>query len=253
MKTNDKINDRPGWISLHRKSLESTVFQNEKVWYVWTWCLLKANYEDNLFPFNGKDILIKRGQFITGRSKALKEMPDLTAQTYRTAIEYLKSTNRISTEVTNRFTIITVCKYDDYQKDNRQPNQQNIDQINQPVTNRQPTDNQQITTNNNLNKNNKFNKEEINKFFNKNFSSEVNNLFDDFMKQEIEVKHDFNYSRLTKLIKKLKDIAPSEAEKIAVLKKAIDNVSYDFEPLTDKEKTDRDFINYIGKVQQSSG
>lgn len=254
MKTDDKINDRPGWISLHRKSLESTVFQNVKVWYVWTWCLLKANYEDNLFLFNGKDILIKRGQFITGRTKALEEMPDLTAQTYRTSIEYLKSTNRITTKVTNRFTIITVCKYDDYQKENSQINQQNFNQSNQPLTNKQPTDNQQITTNNNLNKVNKFNKKKLPNFFNKNFSSEVNELIEDFIQQEKrDLNHDFNYSRLKKLIEKLKIIAPTDLEKIEVIKKAIATGWHTFEKLTDKEKAELDFINTIDIEHLSSG
>ncbi|HVN57780.1 MAG TPA: hypothetical protein VMT63_05740 [Bacteroidales bacterium] len=132
--------------------MDSTVWENETIWRVWSWCLLKANFIDNEFPFNGKDILVKRGQFITGRNKALEELPHLTAQKYRTAIKYLKSTNRITTEVTNQFTIITICKYDDYQKDGRQSNQLIYNESNQPITNGQPTANQRITTNKNIKK-----------------------------------------------------------------------------------------------------
>jgi hypothetical protein len=217
MRTEDKTNERPGWISLHRKSLESTVFQNMKVWYVWTWCLLKANFEDKDFFFNGKDITVKRGQFITGRSKALEELKDLTAQNFRTAIEYLKSTNRITTKVTNKFTIITVCKYDEYQTLNKEANQQ----FEQPLTNNQPTSNQQVTTSNNINKFNNYNKEEYTKFSKENLSPKVYSHFDKWIKQEKnDLKRPFNSSRYKKELDYLKSI-PGENEQVAVIEKAI--------------------------------
>jgi hypothetical protein len=131
-----------GWIKLHRKALDSPVFQNMTVWQVWSWCLMKASHRDQSFMFNGRDITVKRGSFITGREKALSEMPEISAQRYRTAINYLKSTSRIATKATNRFTIITVCKYDEYQDENLQDNQPK----NALVTSKQPTNNQQITT-----------------------------------------------------------------------------------------------------------
>lgn len=146
----ENIDDKGGWVSLYRKTIDSSVFQNSTNWHVWSWCLLKANHKDRSFMFNGKDILVRRGQFITGREKALTEMPDLSAQRYRTALNYLKSTSRITTKSTNKFTIITVCKYDNYQNNNLQSDQQN----NQPVTNHQPTSNQPVTTNNNDNNDN---------------------------------------------------------------------------------------------------
>lgn len=137
-KSDDK---NEGWISLHRKVMESTVWQNETVWRVWCWCLLKANHEVNKIPFNGEDIIIKRGQFITGRAKALKEMRHLTARSYRTCINYLKTTSRITIKATNKFSIITICKYDDYQN-------QKI-KSDQPENKKRPTSDQQTTTNNN--------------------------------------------------------------------------------------------------------
>lgn len=142
-----EIDDNGGWISLYRKTIESSVFQNMTIWYVWSWCLLKANYKDRTFMFNGKDISVRRGQFITGRDKALTEMPDITARKYRTAINYLKSTGRITIEATNKHSIITVCKYDDYQTNTLRSDQQ----INHEATNKRPASDQQATTNNNDN------------------------------------------------------------------------------------------------------
>ena len=89
--------------------------KNPKTWYVWCWCLMKASHEPQKFPFNGKDVELRAGEFITGRKKALKEMKKITPMAYRIAIEYLKTTNRITTKATNKFTIISICNWGQYQ------------------------------------------------------------------------------------------------------------------------------------------
>ena len=74
-----------------------------------------------------------------------------------------------------------------------------------------------------------------NKFFNKNFSSEVNILFNLFINQEIrDLNSKFNYRRLRNEIEKLKAIPV--AEQPEVIKKAIAGGSHTFEHLTDREK-----------------
>jgi len=192
---------------------------------------------------------LDRGEGFFNFSEEIRDIGiDITADKIKKFLCFARRNSLLDTTRSTRGMIVKVLNYNKYQ------DLQNY----RSTTNgtREAREKHERSTpinNNGNNEENSNNVKPINKFFNKNFSSEVNSLFDDFIKQEIEVKHDFNYSRLTKLIKKLKDIAPSEAEKIAVLKQAIDNVSYDFKSLTDKEKTDLDFINYIGKVQQSSG
>jgi hypothetical protein len=132
------MNSLDGWIRLHRKSIDSSAFDNAIIWKVWCWCLLKASYKPKLFPFNGVDHKLEKGQFITGMYSACKSTK-LTPQKYRTAIKYLKSTSRITTKSNNKFTIITVLNWSDYQYDNRPANK--------PVTNEQQTSNKPITTN----------------------------------------------------------------------------------------------------------
>lgn len=133
---NDYI--KQGWVRFYRKSMTSSVWENPIIWYVWSWCLMKANHEEHYFPFNGKDQLIIKGQFITGRNMAIKELRKVSPQQWRTAINYLKSTSRITIESTNKYSMITILKWNEYQQDNRLTNQ--------PLTNQQPTNNQQITT-----------------------------------------------------------------------------------------------------------
>lgn len=137
-----------GWIKLYRKSIHSSVFKNSNVWMVWSWCLLKANHQEQSFPFNGGDIKISRGQFITGRKKALSELP-LTSQKYRTAINYLKLTNRITIKSNNLFSLISIVKWENYQIDNQPDNQPATISISQqPVSNQQDNqpDNFQLTS-----------------------------------------------------------------------------------------------------------
>lgn len=125
------------YVRLYRKSFNSSIWVNPNYWFVWCWILMRAGYQENKYPFKGQDIVLPAGSFITGRNKALKELPGVTAQTYRSAIHYLNSTNRITSKVTNRFTIIQVQNWKKYQSSNQPINQVN----NQPVTNQQPTSN----------------------------------------------------------------------------------------------------------------
>lgn len=62
----------------------------------------------------------------------------MSEQEMRTSLEHLKSTNEITIKSTNRFSVITVCKWEEYQIDNK----------NQPAKQpaHQQTSNQQATT-----------------------------------------------------------------------------------------------------------
>ena len=134
------INEK-GWVRLYRKSLESSVWYSPMVWMVWSWCLMKANHLPHKFPFNGQDIDIKEGQFITGIHKAIKEIPTNTPQKHRTALNYLKSTNRITIKTTNKFSIITIINWEKYQCNEKLTNK-----ITDNLTNEQQSTNKPITT-----------------------------------------------------------------------------------------------------------
>jgi predicted transcriptional regulator len=91
---------------------------------------------------------LKRGQHIFGRKK-LSEETGLSEQSIRTSLNRLKSTNDITIKSTNKFSIVTICKYDTYQDYNSYINQQNIasSTSNQPAINQQSTSNQPLTKN----------------------------------------------------------------------------------------------------------
>ena len=75
---------------------------------------------------------MERGQLITGRL-SLKEQTGISEQSIRTAFEKLKSTNEITIKSTNKYSIVTICNYNEYQDNKRE--------INQQLTNNQPTTN----------------------------------------------------------------------------------------------------------------
>lgn len=99
-----------GWICLHRKSIDSRVFSDDFHWRLFCWCLLKANWKPGFF----KGRTIPRGSFITGRESAAEQL-GVSSSRFRRGVEKLKEYGCISVEATNRFTLIHIEKYEEYQ------------------------------------------------------------------------------------------------------------------------------------------
>jgi len=172
-----------GHIKIDRKILNWEWYSDVNMFHLFLYFLLKANWKDGKFKGN----LIKRGQLVTGRLKISKDT-GLSEMQIRTCLNKLKSTNEITSKVTNRFTIVTICKYDFYQNQSDDSNQQSNQQLNQQITNKQPTDNQQVTTIEEFNK--EYNK---NKVFNtKPFPENFNGL------PEIKIGAAIEFVRITK-------------------------------------------------------
>ena len=122
-----------GWIKLHRKILDWEWYTDAPVRILFEHLLLTANYEDKRW----KGITIKRGQKVTSRQH-LAEETGLTEQQVRTALAKLKSTQNITSKTTNKYTLISIVKYNIYQLNENENNQQNNQQINQQITNKEP-------------------------------------------------------------------------------------------------------------------
>ena len=132
--------ENQGWIKTYRRSLFSSVWKNPTIWMVWSWLLLKAGHEDRKIPFNGVDLTLKKGDLITGTHQAIAEIPCLTEQKYRTAMKYLKSTGRITLKTNNKFSVVSIIKWKEYQGENTLTNK--------PLTPSQHPSNTLATTNN---------------------------------------------------------------------------------------------------------
>jgi DNA-binding transcriptional MerR regulator len=136
-----------GWIKIHRKFLDWQWFEKSEAVHLFIYLLLKANHKDS--QWQGVDI--KRGQFISSLGKISTDT-GISLQSIRTLLNKLEKTNEIELKSTNKFTIVTICKYECYQDE--------TEETNKPLTNKQQTTNKQLTTNKN-DKKEKNNKEVI--------------------------------------------------------------------------------------------
>jgi len=139
------MSDEKGWIKLHRRILESPVFHDEKLLKIWVACLLKANHKKKSIVFNNEVIEIQRGQFIFGRIEFAKELNMNSSSVYR-RLKLLEKLKKVNIKSNNKFSVLSIVKYNTYQDDTRQSEQQNE----QPVNNKRTASEQPVNTNNNV-------------------------------------------------------------------------------------------------------
>jgi biotin operon repressor len=131
-----------GFITLHRKIVDWEWYSDANVFRIFTHLILTANWE----PKKWKGVPVKRGQKITS-IQHMAEETGLTEQSVRTAIKKLKLTGELTTEATNKYTLVTLINYDFYQdKENQLTNK-----TTRNLTNEQQTTNKQLTTTKQLN------------------------------------------------------------------------------------------------------
>jgi uncharacterized phage protein (TIGR02220 family) len=127
-----------GYIRLWRKFLDGGYVKNHGLCAFMVWCLLKANHQDAYEMVIGlQRITLKPGQFVFGRKKAAEET-GLSEQEIRTIIAFLKKIEFLTIKTTNKFSVISIINWPQYQA---------VYEDNQPAN--QPTTNQQLTTNKN--------------------------------------------------------------------------------------------------------
>ena len=127
-----------GYIKLDRAIRKWRWYTKKNMLNVWIELLLSAAFED--YYCDGQ--LIKRGQVMIGREKMAKQL-GMGVQELRTCLNRLVSTGEITIQSTNRGSIITIVKWDEYQGSPSNTNQQSNQRTNQQVTSNQPATNQQ--------------------------------------------------------------------------------------------------------------
>ena len=133
-----------GYIKLYRKMIDWEWYTDSNTKSLFLHCLLMANHKTRSY----KGITIQRGSFVTSRDDLAKQI-GFSVQSTRTSLKRLKSTSDITIESTNRGTLISIPKYEQYQSSDGEDNQQINQPSNQQVTSNQPAINQQLTTNKN--------------------------------------------------------------------------------------------------------
>jgi len=93
---------------------------------------------------------IKRGSFITSGDK-LSDQLNLSRKQIITSLKKLKQTGEIITKGHNKYTLVTIIKYDDYQKINKEEGQQRDNTGTTKAQQRDTTNNNNNTTKGYLN------------------------------------------------------------------------------------------------------
>ena len=102
------------WIKLYRKILETPIWANEKALKVWIWCLIKATHKDRE-QLVGKQVThLEKGQFVTRRKKASEEL-NMNDRTIYDYLKLLEKLHMIRINSNNKFSVITVEKWEEYQ------------------------------------------------------------------------------------------------------------------------------------------
>ena len=120
------MDNKNGWIKLYRTLLDWKWFYDDVILRGWIYLLINANTTD--YEWNGLEV--KRGQIVVSISSLASSLK-VSVQQVRRILKSLKSTYDIASVSTNRFTLISICEYENYQSGgkkaqqiNRQANQQ---------------------------------------------------------------------------------------------------------------------------------
>lgn len=107
-----------GWVKLHRKLLEATIFQNPNLLKFWIWCLLKATHKEHKERVGLQEITLYSGQFVFGRNKAALEL-DMTPSTVYKYLKIMEKEQLITIESNNKFSVVSIVKWEFYQSEDK--------------------------------------------------------------------------------------------------------------------------------------
>lgn len=130
-----------GWIKLYRKSLDNPlVCKDAEHFAVWMYLLLKATHTEYRAVFNGKQIILKAGQLITGR-KSISEKFNMNESKVQRILKTFENEQQIEQQTSNKNRLITIVNWVKYQDCEQQVEQQ--------LNNKRTTTEQQLNTNKN--------------------------------------------------------------------------------------------------------
>ncbi|HHV7344926.1 TPA: DNA replication protein [Enterobacter ludwigii] len=148
-----RTNDGKGFALLHRKIMDVPFYKDAEAAHLWVHLLLRANHEQTLVSTDVGAVICERGEFITGRNTLAMET-GLTADRVKSLLRKFQNLGMITTKSNNRFTVLKVVKYDEYQSNFCPADVQPVSSANavvpMPVEDVCPADVQPVSTDNNI-------------------------------------------------------------------------------------------------------
>ncbi|MDQ0414196.1 replication protein [Mesobacillus stamsii] len=149
-----------GYVKLYRKTMDSIIWQDPYYLKLWMYCLMKASHKEHNQLVGNQNIMLKEGEFITGRSslsddlnKGMKPNFKQSEISWWRYLNNLEKWGMLNIKKTNKYSVVSILKWYEYQETEQQMN------------NKCTTDEQQLITNKNV-KNVKNDKNEKNKKIN---------------------------------------------------------------------------------------
>ena len=143
MKSKVKEAMKLGYIRVYRNLINWEWFTDVNTSHLFVYCMLRANHSSQ--KWQGKTL--KKGTFITSLSK-LADNTGLTIRQVRTSLNKLKTTNDLTYTTTNKFTVINVRAYCDWQNLKNENDKQNDTDNDKQMTRKRQTNDKQMTTDN---------------------------------------------------------------------------------------------------------
>ena len=104
-----------GWVKLHRGLLEHGIFRDAEVLQVWMYLLLRASYREQKLAIGRQVIFLQPGQLLYGR-RAVSDKLSMGEGKLRGIMEMLEQSGSIVVESTNRYSVVTIVNWMEYQQ-----------------------------------------------------------------------------------------------------------------------------------------
>jgi len=130
-----------GWIRLDRAIQDNFLWQEPEALKLWLYLLMAASLTDKATAFNGQMLNIKRGQLVFGLNAASARL-NISIRRLRKYLNWFETDDMIDKQITNKFSIISITNYSQYQDTGKQPS------IKSQATAKQTSTTIQVTSNN---------------------------------------------------------------------------------------------------------
>lgn len=127
-----------GYIKLFRSLKNKGWFKKSDYVHLWIYILIQATHKQTEFFFNGENMILRPGQFVTGRKIINSDTGINESKIERILTFFEKNEQQIEQLKTNRNRLITVVSWEQYQQVEQQ--------IEQPVNNKRTTSEQPVNT-----------------------------------------------------------------------------------------------------------
>ena len=131
-----------GWIRLDRAIQDNFLWQEPEALKLWLYLLMAASLTDKATAFNGQMLNIKRGQLVFGLNAASARL-NISIRRLRKYLNWFESDDMIDKQITNKFSIISITNYSQYQDTGKQASSKSQATAKQTSTTIQVTSNKE--------------------------------------------------------------------------------------------------------------